>query len=319
MIEPHVTYAKFKEAAQNHGWAVHHVIDGATGRNLYTGIPEHIYPCRIDDEEFAAWQADFPASILQECEGDALITIRGMRGQVTEPVELDGKRTMVVSPAADGWETFFSSFSDDPLPTPPESGRGMGSKIEVKFDGAEAPGTTKSTVLSWNEPVQIHDGALSWNPDDWEHDDLMSFRVVMPATVTTPNAGLGSCNLFNLGGYNLIVPAAGNGSHDIDLAQAVPIPAKAKNGYFDVDRNTGAVTVSADPGKAAFNLLDIQISPHFIRRLSLGDPRGIFEIDSYKASWLSERYEGVLEVYRAGSGTAARINGWLMLFREFTT
>lgn len=228
------------------------------------------------------------------------------------PEEPDGKPVVVMSPSTEGWMTWFTGAGDDLSPTPPASGRGDGQKLEIDFAGPE----TKEVAIQMLEPVEIHDGQLCWDPALWTKADRWSFFVRMPATVTTPNAGLGNCNLVDLGGYNLIVPAAGDGSHDIDLAQAVPVP--MTGGYWDANHATGVVTPSVTPGKADWGLFDVQIQSYFMKNMGLGNPLGIFDIDTYKAEWISERWKLVLEVVRATAG-AADVSGWLMFFRENST
>jgi hypothetical protein len=226
------------------------------------------------------------------------------------PAEPDGKPVFVMSPSTEGWMTWFTGSGDDLSPTPPASGRGEGTKLEIDFAG---PGT-EEVAIQMLEPVEIHDGQLCWDPALWTKADRWSFKVRMPATVTTPNAGAGNCNLVDLGGYNLIVPAAGDGSHDIDLGQAVPVP--SSTGYWDVDHDTGAVAPSTS--SASWVLLDLQIESYFMRNMPLSNPLGIFDIDTYKAEWISERWKLVLEVVRSSAGSAD-VSGWLMFFREHST
>ncbi len=315
MSSLHVTYAIWKQVSQNHpGWVAYHYDDGDDGADVWTGDRDHLFSSSVDADDYADWAAAFPTSVSVSAPDDAVAQIKGLRGLAASPVEEDGKPTVVISPAQTGWGTWFTSHGDDLSPTPPASGRGDGAKIEVAFAIAE----TKETVFQWSEPVQIHDGELNWDPADWDHNDEVSFSLKMPASVATANAGAGNCNLVNLGGYNLIVPAAGDGSHDVDLAQVVPLLSRSSTGYWDADRSTGAVAPSATPGAAGFNLLDIPIESFLIKNLSLGNPLGQFSIDAYKAEWISDRAQGCLKVVRSSTG-AGTLSAWVMCFRESTS
>jgi hypothetical protein len=109
-------------------------------------------------------------------------------------------------------------------------------------------------------------------------DDYISFNIVAPATAVTPVNGTGNANLYPIGpGKNLIVPAAGDGYHNVDLTTplnvnvagqqgqptlitaATPIPAFNENGtkygFWDWDRITGAITPNVGQCGNA-NLLD---------------------------------------------------------------
>lgn len=237
------------------------------------------------------------------------------------PQEHDKRPVVVMSPSTEGWMTWFSGAGDDPAPTPPASGRGQGQQLIVEWATADALPSTKQVEIRFIEPVEIHDGEMLYPPGQWGPKSRWDFSVRMPATTTTPNAGLGNCNLVDVGGFNLIVPAAGDGSHDVDLAQAVPVPASAGTGYWDADRNTGAVSPSATPGSASWALFDVEIKSYFMRNMPLGSPRGIFEIDTYKAEWISERWYLTLEVLRDAAEAQADtyVAAWLMFFREKST
>lgn len=234
------------------------------------------------------------------------------------PAEPDGKEVVVVSPSTEGWMTWFTGAGDNLNPTPPATGRGQGNAINVTLT---EPGT-ETLDLNFLEPVELHDGEVWYSPvDQWTNDDTFSFSAYMPATVTTPNAGLGNVNLVNLGGYNLIVPSStNNGSHDVDLEQAVPVPAQDPgDGYWDADAETNAITANTGTG-GNWMLFDVPIESFFLKRIPMGNPLGKFEIDAYKAEWISSRWtlRFIVERTTAGTGTF-RVGGWLMLFRRSST
>lgn len=236
-------------------------------------------------------------------------------GVLFGPVESDGRPVVVISPSTEGLVTWLTGAADNPNPTPPSSGRGEGTPIALKFT---EPGTS-TLDIQFNEPVELHDGELYYSPPtNWTVDDHFSFSAVLPATVVTPNGtNTGNCNLVDLGGYNLIVPAAGDGTHDVDLDVAVPVPtSKSQTGYWDVDCLIGVVTPGI-PDTAEWNLLDIPLELGYINKIRMCSPSGIFEFNDYKVEWISERWLLRLSVTRVTEG-AGDVGGWLMMFREYS-
>ena len=233
------------------------------------------------------------------------------------PHELDGKMVLVSSPSTEGLMTWITSRGDD-LVTP---ARGGGQQLAF---AVSAPGTY-SVDLEFMEPVELHDGQFTWhNPGvDWTQGDEFSLSVIMPATPLVANPGAGNCNLFPAGGYNVIVPAAGDGSHDMDPKTAVPVPASGA-GYWDVQERFGVtasdVTPSASPGTADWHLIDVPAQSYFLRNICMGNPLGIFDVDVYKAEWISQRWKLRVDLVRNTVAVGSfKASGWLMMFRESST
>ncbi len=108
--------------------------------------------------------------------------------------------------------------------------------------------------------------------------DKISVKLWTPASTVTASSGgnTGNCNLVALGGgKNLIVPAAGNGTHN--LVSAVPVPSYDEEngetpvGYWDwSEPDTGVGTMTANPGAGKWNLVDYSIDlAYFVRGLQL--------------------------------------------------
>lgn len=239
------------------------------------------------------------------------------------PEEADGKPVMVMSPAPEGLLTFFTGRGDDSSPTPPASGRGTGDPIRVSIGSGETFPGDFTGEWKYNEPTWVHDGQLNWNPNEFDHDDHFSLSVKIPATTVTPNGSTeGNCNLVATGlGYNMIVPAAGDGTHDVDLETVSPVPnGMDPNGYWDVDEVTGAVTPAANPGSANWYLLDVEVKSYFIRCVPMGHSLGVYDVDVYKTEWVSERWTWALDVHKESAPSEdTALSGWLMLYREKTT
>jgi hypothetical protein len=232
------------------------------------------------------------------------------------PREVDKKPVMVMSPATEGTFTWLSSRGDDLNPAS-GTGRGEGEQAFLEWDGTEDPWPeTKEVELQFMEPIELHDGHVSWS-EAWGFEDKWSLLVRMPATVTAPNGGgTGNCNLVDLGGYNLIEPADGDGTHDVDLDAAVPVP--GEDGYWDVDeRWSGTITPNPE-AEGKFHLFDVQIEMSFCKNMDCGDAMRRWDLDAYKAEWISKRWRLVFSATKQTSG-AGKIGGYLMIFRPGAT
>jgi hypothetical protein len=233
------------------------------------------------------------------------------------PREYDKKPVMVNSPATEGTFTWLTSRGDNLSPTPPASGRGEGTQLMIAFTEPD----TKEVEIQFCEPIELHDGHVSWR-GEWGFEDAWNISVRMPATVAVANQGnTGNCNLVDTGmGFNVIVPAAGDGAYDIDFDQAVPIPdgfntkTSQGQGFWDVDQHwTEEITPNGD-GKGEFNFYDIALEMFFCKNMDCGSPLGIWDLDAYKAEWVSKKWKLCFKAARATSG-AGKIGGYLMIFR----
>lgn len=245
--------------------------------------------------------------------GNPVVSLHG-------PKEDDERPIFVNSPIPLGFMPYYVGAADHPT-----LGRGEGAPFEFDFaaDGSE--------TIEWqfNEPVWLHDGECSYKPvDNWSMSDKFSFGIVMPATVVTPNGtSTGNCHVIDEQGnpgapdatHYLIVPAAGNGSYDVDLDQAVPVPAGMdNNGYWNADERSGAVTPSSSPGEAKFHLLVVEVGSWFMKEIGMGSPRGVFEVEAYRSEWISERWKFKMTVNRV-SDTPAQAQMYVFVFRESTS
>lgn len=245
--------------------------------------------------------------------------------QLTGPVEPDGKPLVLTTPARLGWNTFFTSRGDDnSIPGLP--GRGEGSSFHLHFDANEVG--TKTVDVQFAEPVEVHDGEVHWNPPNtgFGFDDFFTFRALIPATQVVANPGAGNVQavpFYEFG--NVLLPAAGNGSHDLALVDAVPIPAGVDEngeygGYWDLTPDTGEVRVADVPGKGQWNLVDFDITVNLIKNVGLGNPRGVFDVNVYKTEYFHPMWSLRLEVTRnLENAPAADLGGWIMLFRKVST
>jgi hypothetical protein len=222
-----------------------------------------------------------------------------------------------MSPATEGFGTWIVGAGDD-LDNPP--GRGAGEPFLVDFAGRG----TQTKEFRFSEPVEVHDGQIQWSPrENWGALDTFSLGVRCPETQAVENsAGKGNANKVPSGmGFNILVPAAGNGGWDVDLAKAVPVKLKGAtnevNGYWDVFYNTGAVSPSAIPGGARWHLIDEAVGGWMIRNVRMTHEGGWFDIDTYKNEYVHHNWVLVWEVTKATPG-AGMATGFIQSFRRHT-
>lgn len=231
----------------------------------------------------------------------------------------DGKSIVVISPATEGMKTWLTSRGDDVAQGP--AGRGRGTPIRVDFDGTETFPITKDVLVPFYEPIEVHDGQFNWTPGSFNVADYFSVSVYIPPSVATSTPGTGNVNEVPIGGGAILyVPAAGDGSHTIDLedfTKAVPIPAN-DDGYWDVDAGLGSIAPGAKPGQAGFHLGNFPVEPFLIVEISMQNSIGLFDIDVYKTEWVHQAWKVRLSVTKTttGAGTAS---GWLLVFRKNVT
>lgn len=307
------------------GWAEFRKwLDGTYASLLYAWVDEGLAynilatdgpfyrTCSINKLDAADFEANFKTStpkplVPRTADGTPLSALDA-------PREIDKKPVMVMSPATEGTFTWLSSRGDDLSPTPPASGRGNGTQALLVWDGSPGEGLTKEVELQYCEPVELHDGHVSWS-SEFDFEDAWSISVRMPATVATENVGgTGNCNLVDLGGYYLIVPAAGNGTHDIDYDQAVPIPADGP-GYWDIDERWSENVTPNAGGTGRYNFLTISIEMFFCKNMDCGDAMRRWDLDAYKAEWISKKWKLCFQATRAAAEVAGKIGGYLMIFR----
>jgi len=119
---------------------------------------------------------------------------------------------------------------------------------------------------------------------------------------------------------NVILPAAGDGAFDIDLdgdeLDAVPVPCSTKEyGYWTVpDKWDEDMEALAEATSGEWNLLDFPINMWFCRKMACGSQLGLWDLDAYKAEWISKKWTIRFESTRT-TDSAGIIGGYLMIFR----
>lgn len=154
------------------------------------------------------------------------------------------------------------------------TGRGNGQEFRLARDEAG----TSTCEWGFVDGVYCAGGAIGW--DGASLGDWVSLEAYAPASPVTAAAGNGNCNIINPGtgvGTTFIIPAAGNGAYNVDLTQAVPVPAlddatQQGIGYWDcTDPWLGKGTTSPNyTGKGKFYLFSIPLTlARFVNRFQM--------------------------------------------------
>lgn len=186
--------------------------------------------------------------------------------ELVSPASSDGKPIFQPTIFPTGVYLYITGAADDVA----ASSRGTGAAFFLSSDAAGESSLTFQ-FMDW---VYIAGGGIQARGA--EPGDAVSLKVHAPATPVTHNAGgTGNCTLVDpgVGAPILIVPAAGNGTHDVDLSLASPVPASDGNGYYDwtgPSKGKGAVVASSMPQKAEYNLYTVQVDmTKFVNRYPL--------------------------------------------------
>jgi hypothetical protein len=143
---------------------------------------------------------------------------------------------------------------------------GDGNLCQISSDAA---GTTTAET-QFKDWVYIAGGGIMFTGGVL--GDHISLELYAPATPVTVNSnGTGNCNLVEVvpsSGLHIILPSAGAGTHDVDLAQAAPVPAADEvdgglgHGYFNwsaPDQGKGTLTPNTQ-AQGIYNLYTFPIS-----------------------------------------------------------
>lgn len=181
--------------------------------------------------------------------------------------------------------------------------------------------------LRFIDGVYIAGGHISWTGGDPGAYIYMELRSDASTVKAPQTPGEGNCNLVATGlGFNMIVPAAGNGQYDLDYAAPVPAyhpETNAKTGYWEYSEPwIGKGTVSAGVAQhSKYNLYDEGLElNHFAKILLLTNEgtRDMF-IPAMKPKWLLPEWYLRIELHNANNAKNLHVAWDLLLGRRKTT
>lgn len=231
------------------------------------------------------------------------------------PTTADGKIIVQPSMFPGGVYLYITGAGDD-------GARGNGQPFAIESDAVG----DSSIEFSFKDWVYLSSGGFSWQGGAF--GDYVTFEFYAPASPVTPAAGAGNCNLVDpgVGAPILAVPAAGNGAYNIDLANAVPVPAYGVNdapvGYWTwTEPNTGKGAIAAGaPGASPWHLFAAPIPlVRFANRLPLlGSGAMDMNPPPIKSKKMLPHWKGKVILHNSGhEGLKAAF--WLATARAQTT
>jgi hypothetical protein len=191
--------------------------------------------------------------------------------------------------------------------------------------GLQQVGVGSATFdVDFLDGVFLAGGHIEWDGGHWGSNVYM--ELVAPASTTKAPAipGQGNCNKVPTGlGFNIIVPAAGNGQYDLDVP--IPIPSfddetNAMTGYWHYSEpwvGKGTLTPSATP-TAKYNLFDVQLElAHFAKlHLFMDSGRRDMIAPAIKPKWILPEWKMRVVITNTEASKTLRLAWDLLVARR---
>ena len=229
--------------------------------------------------------------------------------RLASPATSDGKPIFLPCLFPGGVYLFVCGATDS------ETVRGEG---DLLIASSETAGDTTVEMDPFLDCVYIAGGTLLF--EGGALGDWFSARMVCPATTPILNeANTGNCNLMDCPacpgvpeGTKLLIPAAGNGTHDVDLATATLVPSHdteesgAGSGFYNWNEPASGVgrgTITPVPGMTGdYHLLDHEVQlVAFVNRVPLlGSGQLDVSMQSVKPKKLLPHWHGRMVLHNTG-------------------
>ena len=195
------------------------------------------------------------------------------------------------------------------------------------FGLQRAPNGTDTFTVDMLDGIFLAGGHVSWEGGSW--GSYVYFELVAPATTTKAPAvaNQGNCDKVATGlGFNIIVPAAGDGEFDLDVP--IPVPANdnetyAQNGYWnytDPWLGKGTITPNATP-TAKYNLFDTELELAHMAKIHLAKASGERDLiaPAIKPKWILPQWKMKILAHNAIADTTTLNLTWdLMIARRLS-
>jgi hypothetical protein len=238
-------------------------------------------------------------------------------GSAPAPLAADGKP--FVLPNSFPGEVLLNFTGINDKLSPPERFGGTLFGLQKTGVGSE------TFTIDFLDGVFLAGGHIEWDGGSWGSEVYMELTVPATTVKDPVVANHGNCNLVPTGlGFNIIVPAAGNGTKDLDVP--IPVPANdgetnAQNGYWSYSEPwLGKGTVSpAVPGYGKYNLFDIPLELAHFAEIHVFKDSGARDMiaPAIKPKWILPEWKITVTLINAGSGTL-RLAWDLMIARRST-
>lgn len=152
--------------------------------------------------------------------------------------------------------------------------------------------------------------------------DYISWRVVAPETAAVANAGSGNINSTEIvpsSGLYIYTPAAGDGSHDVDLWAACPVPNVSNQGYWDYDTANNVVVPNAGgAGKYDLYSFSNDLGRQINRVWLLGDGDKTLTLPAVLAKTLPHTWKHIVTVHHNGGDNNLEVHWEMDMGRHHT-
>ena len=232
------------------------------------------------------------------------------------PKTTDGKPLITANAFPESHVVQMIGAADDA-----DNGRGEGAKFQIFRD---ADGEAE---LEWSMIDHIHmvNGVSLFK--DAVLGDWAEFKVYAKATTAVENpTNTGNCNRYEIpdtgGTLHMLLPAAGDGTHDIVLADAVPVPNAYWAGYWDCalpEEGAGAVTPNVT-ATGRYDLYDfaIDLNRFAVYCPLLGSGKVVYGVEVVKAATVLPQWTFKVRLHNEGGGHVIQMGWYLVIAREKT-
>ena len=218
------------------------------------------------------------------------------------PVAADGK--LFVLPNSFPGEVLLNFTGVNDKLSPPER---FGGEL---FGLQQVDAGSTSMDIDLLDGIFLAGGHVDWDGGAWGNNVYMELHAPASTTKAPAVANQGNCNKVPTGyGFNIIVPAAGNGQYDLDTV--IPIPAyndetNVQTGYWTYSEPwIGKGTVSPAAGNGKYNLYDVPLELAHFCKLHLFLPTGQrdFVAPAIKPKWILPEWKIKVTITNTATGT----------------
>jgi hypothetical protein len=166
---------------------------------------------------------------------------------------------------------------------------------------------SESFTISMNDGVFLAGGHLSWEGGGLGSRVEFSLHAPASTTKAPSTPGAGNCNRVPTGlGFDLIVPAAGNGQFDLDVGIPVPVSddeTSAQNGFWTHSEpwcGRGQLAPGI-PRQSKYGLFSVPLKLATFAKIPLTMESGFrdFLVSSIKPKWILPEWEMRVEIFNA--------------------
>jgi len=186
---------------------------------------------------------------------------------------------------------------------------------------------TATQTLVFNDGIFLAGGHVDWDGGSWGSYIQLDMTAPASSTKAPASPGQGDCNKAPTGlGFNIIVPAAGDGAYDLDVVTPIPSTddeTNAQTGYWNYSEpwvGKGVVSPGV-PGNSKYNLFDIPLAlAHFTKlHLFLETGQRNMVAPAIKPKWVLPEWQMKVTVVNTDAAKTLRVAWDILLARRKST